>query len=396
MKNNAPTTERSKDPEPLARRKFLGLSIAVGAGASVLSATDLLAAPIGRFVDGPCESPSASTLLAMFSVLAFRLPNKLNNAVAAQEIERRLYTTFQDRYDSLVGLVKKLKVECDKVSLNDPKLSEMVELAEEGRRNVKFLTASSIEDNNVAYLQIATLVAAGKQIGRSASEVGTSVSPDKNTETICKMLALVKEMESVKSDLDAARANFSDIFGDFVKTVGLINKKMLDAGQAAAEAERGDAGGKASALAKIAEAKRLLTTIENQSLAKQDGAITTQELKLLLEVPEAMLDNRLPAITSLNGPDKNRSPFRNASYDPEAERADSAYAAIKRIVITHILPGDSWTVSLLSIAVFGILKLYGENPPRTRLVRNALQSVPWTSSNSNISAATAELVKITV
>ena len=396
MNKSALLIEQSDDREPIARRKFLGLSIAVGAGVGMLSAADLIAAPQVRDVDGPCESPSAGTLLAMFSGLAFRLPNKLSTAVAAQETERRLYGSFESRYDQLVGLVKKLKVDCGKVSGNDPKLDDMVELAEEGLKNAKFLKAVSAEDKNVAYLQISTLVAAGRLIGRSTSDVEISHSPDANAETICKMLSLIKEMESAKAELDAARKNFSDIFGEFVRTVGLINKTMLDASQAAAEAERGTANGNALAIAKIAEAKRLITSLEDQSIPKQDGVITTQELKLLLDVPEGMLDSRIPAVTSFNRPDRNRSPFRNASYDPEAERADSAYAAISRIVVAHMLPGDWWTVRLLSIAVFGILKLYGENPPRTRLVRNALQSVPWTSSKSNISAATAELVKISV
>jgi hypothetical protein len=396
MKNTSPFIPRITDPEPLARRKFLGLSIAVGTGAGLLSATDLMAAPSSGYVDESCESPSAGTLLAMFSGLAFRLPNKLNAAVAAQETERKLYGSFETRYDQLVGLVKKLKVDCGSSSRNDPKFVDMFELAEEGLKNAKYLKAVTVEDKNVAYLQISTLVAAGRQIGRSASDVEIEHSPDKNTETICKMLSLVKEMEEVKAQLDAARKNFSDIFGEFVNTVGLINKTMLEASEAAAEAERGTANGRALALAKIAETKRLITSLEDQSISQQDGAITTQELKLLLGVPEGMLDSRIPAVTSFNRHDRNSSPFRNASYDPEAARADSAYAAISRIVVTHMLPGDRWTVRLLSIAVFGILKLYGENPPRTRLVRNALQSVPWTSSNSNISAATTELVKISV
>lgn len=376
------------------RRNFLRLAAVSGVG--FMGAAPALGAGESRSAgETPCPDGAASSILALFSVRTWQLPNKLRDAVAAGYKEKKLYTSFETPFRELVELAKKLKVKCEAVTRNDPRLNELTRLADDAARSARFLTTASVEDEKIAYSNLVALVATGRDITRTAGDVASEHLQDSD-ETVCKMLEKIKEMEGVKVELDEARKQSQLIFSDFVTTIGLINKTIIDASESAASFERGDLAEKEKAIATIKDAQSRIRDLEARSSGVQDGMITPHELRMLLEVPKAMLEGDIPPVTSLNRYSQETGPFRSVSYVQGETGADAAFATIQRIIVKHILPGDWWTVRLLALAVFGVLRLYGENPPRTRLVGNALQSVPWVSARSNIPAATAALVKIVI
>lgn len=384
------TTISDKASTAIARRSFLGLSVAGAVGASV-GVVPTLGAPQ---IDEPCQHPTASSVLAIFSFRAWQLPNKLKEATAAQQRESEIFASFEIPLGELIELVKKLKVQCAAVTKNtDPRIKELTELADSAVKSVRYLNASSTRDQQTAYLNLVTLVAAGKQITRTATDVASEHLPD-DPEILCKMIEKIKEMEKAKVQLDEARRTSQAIFGDFVNTIGEINRTIISASQQAALFERGETSDIVEAVSVINSAQSKLTELADLSGKTQDGPITPQELRMLLEVPKLMLANDIPIPTSFLP--NRKEPFELASYDPAQRKDDATYANIRTIITRHILPSDWWTVRLLALAVFGVLRLYGDNPPRTRLVRNALQSVPWVSPNSNISGATRELVTIVI
>ncbi|HTH51282.1 MAG TPA: hypothetical protein VL501_05085 [Pyrinomonadaceae bacterium] len=392
MRNTELETETRREAAADQRRAFLKNSIMGGLAAAVLLPTS---ATTAKAASGPaaCQDVGAADLLSMFSVLAFRLPNQLKATSEAIDRENKVYKDFDTLYRELVELSKQLKLKCDASAQADPRLKEIFELTRGGQDNVRYIKASSSEERELAYLQIATLTVAARQVGRSANEIpaDTIAAADPDNKIICQMLTKINEMEAVKTRLDVARKESQDLFRDFRDSIGRLNKTMLKASESAAKADRGEVTTQ-PALSDIADAERILEDLSQKSLEVKSGMLSPDDMLKLIAVPKAMLNGQLPTNQS-----SQRMPgmvmFENASYEPN--RADADWSRIAGIIQSNIAPTGYWTVRLLVTACIGILKLYQDPGVRRRQIYSALQADPWAdSSNSNFGAAAAAIARL--
>lgn len=396
MKKIKLNDESDQETKMIERRNFLRYSV-VGGVAAAFAAPASIYATAGTDVSSTeFKGVSAADLLAVFARLAWALPNKLKAAADASEVENKIYKDFNTLYKELVDLAKQLKIKCDAVSRNDPRLQEIFELTKTSQDNIRYIQSPSTEESEIAYLQLATVAAAAQQVARSANEIlpVTVAASDPDNKIICQMLSKIEEMQTVKKDLDVARKNSQDLFNGFVDSIGALNRNILDASEAAAKADRGELS-KEPALKKIDDAEAILDRLTKKSLALEEGRMTPEQLRLLIGVPKAMLKNELPGVSERR--QTSTAIFQNASYT-QPERADTARGRIERIIADNIRPSGGWTVYLLAVACLGVLHMYREKDEGTRrsLINNALQSVPLVEPNSNFSRATSSIVSIRV
>ncbi len=243
----------------IERRNFLKCSILGGIATALFSSLSVYGMSDTKIFPNECKGVSAADLLAMFSSLTWQLPNKLKAAVEAGEVEKIIYKDFNTLYQELVDLAKQLKIKCDSTSQNDPRLQEIFELTNAGQNKVRYLETASSEEKDIAYLQLATLAVAARQVARSANEILPEkiAVDDPDNKIICQMLGKINEMQGVKTKLDTARKNSQNLFKGFVDSLGKLNKSILDASESAAKADRGETGNE-GAIKNIDDAKAIL------------------------------------------------------------------------------------------------------------------------------------------
>lgn len=395
MQKNILNLTNNIESTDLPRRHFLRNSVLGGLGAAVLFETTAL----GK-TDDPlsCSGLIASGMLSLYSGLTFQLPYKLENTIGSYDKQNELYKEFNACYQELYALARELKIKCNKLSRTYPRVKEIADLADVGKNNVEYLkAAASIEDKNIAYLHLVTLVAATKQIARTANEITPSSEALERIDDslICQILEKIRRLEEIKVELDKARAEFNNIFTDFTGTLYRLNTTIVSASQAAAKAERGE-GGTDAALKDIKVAEDLLDGMAKQitdfNLANpvkgpdptkpgknsNVGKITPEELNMLIKVPKAILKNEIPPppVTWLQ---LGREPgFQKAAYNSSAPA--SSFWQVYRIITSNIVPSDGWSVYALAIACYAVMTQYPEDPPRSNLIRSTLRSYPWITS----------------
>ncbi len=390
--------ESDQETTIIERRNFLKGSMLGGVAAALFSSSSVygMAEPT-TFAD-ECQGVTAADLLALFSSLAWKLPNKLKAADEARETENKIYKDFNTLYQELVDLAKQLKLKCDAVTQKDPRLQEIFELTNANQNKVRYLQTASSAERDIAYLQLATLAVTARQVARSANEILPEkvLLDDPDNKIICQMIEKINQMQSVKTELDTARKTSTDLFRDFRDSIGNLNKTITDASESAAKAERGEVGNE-TALAKIIEAEKILDDIKMQSSPVQQEMITPEQLRLLLNIPKAMLKKEIPDIHAVERNRNDAMVFQTVGYVVPNRAAAASHSRVAKIIAENIRPSGWWTVSILATACVGILKLYREEGTRKPLIRNALQSVPWIQSGaSNFAQATSLIASVRV
>ncbi len=375
----------------LPRRTFLGGTLAAGFGLTLGLNENAAANPAAEApAADECLELSASDMLALFSPLAWRLPHQLQKAELAQQEEQVLYKNFDTHYRKLSSLAAQLKLNCKNLTQNDPKkqlAGELVSLIDKNKQSPR----TGVPEGDAVYMHISALVAEQQRIGRDADAILAQASTsDDNAKLICEMISEIAEMDRIKGGLDVARLEFQTSFLSFTSMVRQLNATMIDASQAAAESEQGT-GSRTLAVAKIDEANALLDKIIKESSQKGSGVITPQTLRYLLDVPKAILENRLPPepVTQRLGPGEVK--FRNASYNPNAASLKSQIAVIIR---DCLVPANGLSVSILSGASFLVIQTYAQNPPREDTVLGVLQSWYYTSPISKLREAARRISRL--
>ena len=382
----------------IERRNFLKCSMLGGIATALFSSSSVYGMSDAKMFPDECKGVSAADLLALFSSLAWKLPNKLKAADEARETENKIYKDFNTLYQELVDLAKQLKIKCDSITQKDPRLQEIFELTNANQNKVRYLQTASSAERDIAYMQLATLAVAARQVARSANEILPEkvVADDPDNKIICQMLEKINEMQNVKAELDVARKTSSDLFKDFRDSIGSLNKIIIDASEFAAKAERGEQGNE-TALSKIVDAEKILDDIKRQSSPVQKEMITPEQLRLLLGIPKAMLNKEIPDLQAVERQQNSATVFQTVGYVVPESAAAANFLRVARIISENIRPSGWWTVSILATACVGVLKLYREEGTRKPLIRNALQSVPWIESGaSNFAQATSLIVSIRV
>ena len=103
----------------IERRNFLKGSM-LGGAAALFSSSSVYGMPEPTTFADECQGVTAADLLALFSSLAWKLPNKLKAADEARDTENKIYKDFNTLYQELVDLAKQLKIKCDAVTQKDP------------------------------------------------------------------------------------------------------------------------------------------------------------------------------------------------------------------------------------------------------------------------------------
>ncbi|MFN0138947.1 MAG: hypothetical protein ACKVQW_02525 [Pyrinomonadaceae bacterium] len=396
MQKNILGHDSDQEETTIERRKFLKHSMLGGVATALFSSSVAygMAEPPG--FPEECQGVTAADLLALFSSLAWKLPNKLKAADEARDAENKVYKDFNTLYQELVDLAKQLKIKCDAVTQKDPRLQEIFELTNAGQNNVRYLQTASSAERDIAYMQLATLAVAARQVARSANEILPEklVVADPDNKIICQMLEKINEMQNVKAELDTARKTSTDLFKDFRDSIGNLNKVIIDASDFAAKAQRGELGSE-TAVAKIVDAEKILDEIKRQSSPVQKETITPEQLRSLLAVPKAMLRNEIPDIQAGDWRQDNPAVFQTVGYIVPERAAAASFSRVARIISENIRPSGWWTVRLMATACVGILSLYREEGRRKPLIRNALQGIAWIDSNtSNLGQATSLIARI--
>jgi len=378
------------------RRTFLKRSILGGLATAFLLPSSIDARTEVFPAANECQGITAADLLAMFSDLAWRLPNQLKAAVEAAAVENKIYKDFDTLYRELVDLAKQLNLKCDSTAQQDPRLREILDLTKEGQNNVRYITSPSSEERDIAYLQLVTLTTAARQVGRSANEIlpDNIAVDDPDNKIICQMLGKINEMQDVKMKLDVARKNSQNLFKSFTDSLSKLNKTMLRASDSAAKADRGEIGTE-KALQEIDDAERILKDLAQQSLAVHAGMITPQQLGQLIAVPKAMIKKELPTLQTSQRSRGDSAIFQNVSYD-SASAVDSDKDRIERIIKENVWPMGSWLLSGLAATCLLILKTYADEEDRRGLINNALQIDRWADPGSNYDRAASAIAKLKV
>jgi hypothetical protein len=395
MQENILNSTINAEPTDLPRRSFLRNCALGGFGAAVLFETTALGQPDDT---DKCNGLIASGMLSLYSGLAFQLPYKLESTVKSYDKEMALYNEFNKRYQELYALAKQLRMRCNKLSKTYPQVKEIADLANTGKNNVQYLkTAASIQDKNIAYLHLATLVVASKQIARTANEITPEASESRDDSLICRILEKIRRLEEIKIELDKARDEFKGVFLDFTGTLSKLNKTIVSASQTAAKAERGE-GGTDAALANIKAAEVILDDMAKQikefkaahpGKDPREGKLTPEELNMLIQVPKAILQNEIPQ-PPISWRQPGREPgFQNAAYNPSAPA--SVYWQIYGIIANHVVPSDGWHVYSLALACYGVMRKFGDDPPRTNLIRSTLRTYPWITNLGSAVSLLAEM-----
>lgn len=388
--------EGDEETTNIERRNFLKGSVIGGITTALFSSTSVYGMAGPPAFPDECQGVTAADLLALFSSLAWKLPNKLKAADEARDVENKIYKDFNTLYQELVDLAKQLKIKCDAVTQKDPRLQEIFELTNANQNKVRYLQTASSDERNIAYLQLATLAVAARQVARSANEILPErlVVADPDNKIICQMLEKINEMQNVKTELDTARKTSTDLFKDFRDSIGNLNKVIVDASDFAAKAQRGELGSE-TAVAKIVDAEKILDKIKSQSSPVQKEMITPEQLRSLLAVPKAMLRKEIPDIQAVDWRQDNGTVFQTVGYVVPERVAAANFSRVSRIISENIRPSGWWTVSILATACVGILKLYREEGTRKPLIRNALQGITWIdASSSNLGQATSLIARI--
>jgi hypothetical protein len=373
-----------KDTHGFPRRAFLGGSLVGGLGLALgLDHPAEAAAP-----DEACLPFAASDMLALFSLLAWKLPVKLQRAEDAKKVEGELYKTFDQRYQKLSELAKKLNRTCANLTQNDPRRQAAEELAEVTEKNVRGPRPGTM-DSDAVYLRIAVLVAENRYLSANANAVLPQTAPDQDdNRLICEMLAEIRAMDKIKVDLDVARKDFAEAFTDFTSNLKALHTNIVNASEDSAKAERGE-GSKDAAIERINAAQKILDEMSRQSTPGGGSMVTPEGLKILLEVPKAALENRITPTTVTQLTD-GEIQFRKASFDPQASR----FAQISAIIRENIFPSSRSTVYWLAFSCSWILDFYSNDPPREGAIRNTLQSWPLASSESRFQTAAARIARL--
>jgi hypothetical protein len=381
----------------IERRNFLKCSMVGGIATALFSSSSVYGMADTNILPDECKGVSAADLLALFSSLAWKLPNNLKAADEARDTENKIYKNFNTLYQELVDLAKQLKLNCDLTTQKDPRLQEIFELTNAGQNKVRYLQTASSAERDIAYLQLATLAVAARQVARSANEILPEkiAVADPDNKIICQMLEKINEMQDVKTNLDIARQTSHILFKGFVDSLGNLNKTILNASESAAKAERGEVGNEA-ALKNIGDAEKILDDLRKQSLPVQGGMITPEQLFLLMGVPKAMLKKEIPVIQVSERRYNTATEFQPVGYVVPEGAGAANFSRVARIISENIRPSGWWTVSILATACIGVLKLYREEGTRKPLIRNALQSVPWIESGSNFPRATSAIASMRV
>lgn len=373
------------------RRAFLGGSILGGLGLAIGLDHNVEAA------DEPnaaCLPFAAADMLALFSLLAWKLPMKLQKAEEAKVVEMKLYETFDSHYQKLAKAAKQLKLKCAKLSQDDARKLAADELAELTEKNVR-TPRSGGADSDAVYLRVAVMVAENRQLSANANTILSTTEPhEPDNKLICEMLAEIRAMDAIKNPLDKARTDFSTAFTSFTTTLKALQTAIVDASEAAAKAERG-AGSKQDAINQIEEAQKILNNIIATSTSERGSMVTPEGLNILLEVPKAILENKitpLQPVTQRTG--DGTVQFRTARYDPETAARASRFWMVAEIIQQHVFPSTRSSVYWLAFTCNSILDLYANNPPREAAVRNALQSWPFASSNSKFQLAASKIARL--
>lgn len=398
MQKNILDQNNDQERATIERRNFLKGAMSGGITATLLSTGPVYGITERNVFPDDCKGVTAADLLALFSSLAWKLPNKLKAADEARDVENKIYKDFNTLYQELVDLAKQLKIKCDAASQKDPRLQEIFELTNANQTKVRYLQTASSAEREIAYMQLATLAVAARQVARSANEVlpESLVAADPDNKIICQMLEKIDQMQNVKAGLDTARKTSTDLFKDFRDSIGSLNNIIIDASEFAAKAERGEQGTE-TAVAKIVDAEKILDEIKRQSSPVQKEMITPEQLRLLLGIPKAMLNKEIPEIQAVSRERDNATVFQTVGYVAPDRAAAANFARVAKIISQHIRPSGWWTVSILATACVGVLKLYREEGTRKPLIRNALQSVPWIeSAGSNFGQATALIAALKV
>ena len=377
----------------IERRNFLKGSVIGGITTAFLSTSSVHAMAEPEAFPEECQGVTAADLLALFSSLAWKLPNKLKTADEARDVENKIYKDFNTLYEELVDLAKQLKIKCDATTQKDPRLQEIFELTNANQNKVRYLQTASSAERDIAYMQLATLAVAARQVARSANEIlpQNLIVADPDNKIICQMLEKINEMQDVKTELDTARKTSTDLFKDFRDSIGNLNAVIVDASDFAAKAQRGELGSE-TAIAKIVDAEKMLDDIKRQSSPVQQEMITPEQLRLLLKIPKAMLKKEIPDIQAVERRPDNATVFQTVGYVVPNRAAAASHSRVAKIIADNIRPSGWWTVSILATACVGILKLYREEGTRKPLIRNALQSVPWIQSGASNFAQAASLI----
>lgn len=388
--------DSGEETTKIERRNFIKGSVIGGITTALFSSASVYGtAEPGAFPE-ECQGVTAADLLALFSSLAWKLPNKLKAADEARDVENKIYKDFNTLYQELVDLAKQLKIKCDSVTQKDPRLQEIFELTNASQNKVRYLQTASSAERDIAYMQMATLAVAARQVARSANEILPEklVVADPDNKIICQMLEKINEMQNVKTELDTARKTSTDLFKDFRDSIGNLNKVIVDASDFAAKAQRGELGSE-TAVKKIVDAEKILDEIKRQSSPVQKEVITPDQLRSLLAVPKAMLRKEIPDMQASDRRQDDATVFQTVGYVAPDRVAAASFSRVAKIISENIRPSGWWTVSILATACVGILKLYREEGTRRPLVRNALQGITWIdSNNSNLGQATSLIARI--
>lgn len=401
MQKNILGHDSDQEKTSIERRDFLKGSMLGGIGTALFSSSSVYGMAEPKTFPDECKGVTAADLLALFSSLAWKLPNKLKAADEARDTENKVYKNFNTLYQELVDLAKQLKIKCDAAAQKDPRLEEIFELTNANQNKVRYLQTASSAERDIAYLQLATLAVAARQVARSANEILPEkvLLDDPDNKIICQMLEKINEIEKVKTTLDVARQSSQDLFKGFVDSIGNLNKIIIDASESAARAERGQLGNE-TALKKIDDAEKILDNIKEQSLLVQKEMLTPEQLKQLIGIPKAMLKGEIPDIQAGQRHQNNTTEFRTVGYIVPERAADTVRERIEGIIADNILPSNYWlTVAPLTVACLGLLRLYKDMDEATRrpLIWNALQTtLPWVKSSSNFASASSAIAKIKV
>jgi hypothetical protein len=396
MQENILGHDSEKERTIIERRRFLKGSMLGGITTALFASSSAYAASGRTPAADECQGVTAADLLALFSSLAWKLPNKLKAADEARDVENKIYKDFNTLYQELVDLAKQLKIKCDAVTQKDPRLQEIFELTNANQNKVRYLQTASSAERDIAYMQLATLAVAARQVARSANEIlpQNLIVADPDNKIICQMLEKINEMQNVKTELDTARKTSTDLFKDFRDSIGNLNKVIIDASDFAARAQRRELGSE-TAVAKIVDAEKILDEIKRQSSPVQKEMITPDQLRSLLAVPKAMLKGEIPDIQAGDRRPGGATVFQTVGYVVPDRVAAASFSRVASIISENIRPSGWWTVSILATACVGILKLYREEQTRKPLIRNALQGITWIdSSASNLGQATSLIARI--
>lgn len=382
MEKNILGHDSDQEETIIERRNFLKRSMLGGVATALFSSSAVYAATDRTIPSDECRGVSAADLLAAYSTLAWKLPNKLKAADEARDVENKIYKDFNTLYQELVDLAKQLKIKCDAVTQKDPRLQEIFELTNANQNKVRYLQTASSAERDIAYMQLATLAVAARQVARSANEVlpENLVAADPDNKIICQMLEKIDQMQNVKTNLDDARSTSTKLFRDFRDSIGNLNKVIIDASESAARAERGQLGNE-TAVAKIVDAEGILDHIKRQSSPVQKEIITPEQLRLLLGIPKAMLKGEVADIEAGGRYENNGAVFRTVGYTVPGNAAD-VKSRIEGIIY-NIRPSGWWTLKLLSTACLLTLRLYKDETTRKPLIRSNLQLVSWAEAGAS-------------